>query len=123
MVLESIAAIHAKKGRNSDKYRQTLNLCQILENHPIKLIFSRYGFLNKYFDIYFLVQFCDGVVENCQKICWFDMECTVNCVYCVYCQPDFKRCWVGTLNPCSLENDFLLIILSWCILHTQYMLL
>ena len=34
-------------------YRQTLNLCQILENHPIKFKFSGYGFLNRYFDIYF----------------------------------------------------------------------
>ena len=54
MVLESIAAIHAKKkGSKSDKYRQTLNFCQILENHQIKLILSRYGFFNRYFDIYF----------------------------------------------------------------------
>ena len=53
MALESIAVIHAKKGRKSDKYCQTLNLCQILENHAIKLIFSGYGFLNRYFDIYY----------------------------------------------------------------------
>ena len=55
------------------------------------------------------------VRRECQKICWFDMEWP----YCVYCKPDFKRCWVGTLNPCSLENEFLLIILSWYILHTH----
>ena len=52
MVLESIAAIHAKKGRKSDKYHQTLNLCQILENLPIKFKFSGCVFLNRYFDIY-----------------------------------------------------------------------
>ena len=72
MVLESIAAIHTEKGRKSDKYRQTLNLCQILENHPIKLIFS--GFLIDILTYICLVQFWDSVVKNCQKICWFDME-------------------------------------------------
>ena len=40
-----------KKGRKSDKYRQTLNLCQILENHLIKFKFSGYVFLNRYFYI------------------------------------------------------------------------
>ena len=42
-----------KKGCKSDKYCQTLKFCQILENHPIKFKFSGYGFLNRYFDIFF----------------------------------------------------------------------
>ena len=47
------------------------------------------AFLIDIFTYILLVQFWDSVVENCQKICWFDMEFD-----CVYCKPDFKRCWV-----------------------------
>ena len=74
MVLESIVAIHAKKGGVNQTNIAKLWTCQILENHPIKLIFSGYGFLNRYFDIYFFGPILRRCVKNCQKICWFDME-------------------------------------------------